>query len=90
LLVLVVLIPLGATFGFASAASAHQSTSRDQAISARRTSLDLDTIMYARAAVTREYVLTAAIVYSSTRPAITFPWLSSTSSWGSTSRHSSP
>jgi diguanylate cyclase (GGDEF)-like protein len=64
LLVLVVLVPLGATFGFASAASAHQWTSRDQAISARRTSLGFDTLMYASAAVTREYVSAAAIVYA--------------------------
>ncbi len=63
-LVLVVLLPIAAMVGFASTTAAGQWSSRSEAVNARATTVELDSLMQARAAVTDEYVATAAIVFA--------------------------
>ena len=51
-LVLVVLLPIAAMVGFASTTAAGQWSSRSEAVNARATTVELDSLMQARAAVT--------------------------------------
>ena len=63
-LVLVVLAPIAATVGFASTTAAARLSSRNEAVTARTATLELDALVKARAAIADEDVPTAAIVYA--------------------------
>jgi len=61
-LVLVIFVPIAATIGFASATGANRWSSRDEALTVRRATLDIDSLMRARAAIVDEEVPSAAFV----------------------------
>jgi diguanylate cyclase (GGDEF)-like protein len=63
-LVVVVLIPILATVGFASAIAVTRVSSHNEAVTAGKATLELDALMTARAAIADEDVPTAAIVYA--------------------------
>jgi diguanylate cyclase (GGDEF)-like protein len=63
-LVLILLAPIAATVGFASATAVGRWSSRNEAVTARTATLELDALMTARAAIADEDVPTAAIVYA--------------------------
>src|ERR1700683_2987405 len=54
--VLVVLAPIAATFGFASTTAISRWSSRNEAVTARKATLELDSLIQARAAINDEYV----------------------------------
>jgi diguanylate cyclase (GGDEF)-like protein len=63
-LVLVVLAPIAATVGFASMTAIGRWSSRNEAVTASKATLELDSLIQARAAINDEYVPSAAIVYA--------------------------
>jgi len=64
LLILVVLAPMAAAAGFASSTAVATWSSSHEASVARSATLELDSLMRARAAIQDEHVLTGAIVYA--------------------------
>src|SRR5580658_8779130 len=63
-LVLVVLIPTATAVGFAATTASGAWSRHSQAVSARNATLELDSLVRARAAIQDEYVPSAAIVYA--------------------------
>ncbi len=64
LLVLVVLAPMAAAAGFASTTAVAKWSTSHEALAAHNATLQLDSLMRARAAIVNEYVPTAAITYA--------------------------
>jgi diguanylate cyclase (GGDEF)-like protein len=65
-LILVIVAPIAATFGLAWTTVTGNWSSRSEAVAARQATLELDSLLNARAAIADEYLSTAAIVYAAT------------------------